>query len=189
MSTAKTHRAHRGAFTLIELLVVIAIIALLVSLILPALGAAKRAGRLAVCESNLRQYGTAAASYAADFQDRIFAFTWRTTDQNLSDFPDLNWTYQYDTQAAASLVARPESQLRLSHHFHGFRVPRSGMGLFDNSVAIYKHRFAMLMSEAGRASDITGRSHGSEYASSSSSLLEAGTTATTTLRICDRSRR
>jgi prepilin-type N-terminal cleavage/methylation domain-containing protein len=57
------------AFTLIELLVVISIIALLVGILLPALSAAREAGRNAVCMSNLRQAGIGMSSYAADSKD------------------------------------------------------------------------------------------------------------------------
>lgn len=67
----------RGAFTLIELLVVIAVIGILVGLLLPALADARRAGRLAVCMSNFKQFGLALTNYSTDFNDRIATFTWR----------------------------------------------------------------------------------------------------------------
>ena len=62
----------RRAFTLIELLVVISIIALLVGILLPALGAARRTARSAICLTNQRQIMTAQHSYAADNKD-VFA--------------------------------------------------------------------------------------------------------------------
>lgn len=93
---------HVRAFTLIEVLVVVAVIALLTAILLPALKSARKSARAAICQSHLSQYGVAGASYSADFQDRIFSFTWRSTDRNLSDFPDLNYVTPWDTQAAAA---------------------------------------------------------------------------------------
>ncbi|MEM1330594.1 MAG: prepilin-type N-terminal cleavage/methylation domain-containing protein [Planctomycetota bacterium] len=66
---------RRAAFTLIELLVVIAIIALLIGILLPALGAARNAGRVVQDLSQMRQLAVAQALYANDTDDTLIDAT------------------------------------------------------------------------------------------------------------------
>lgn len=59
------------AFTLIELLVVIAIIALLMAVLAPALKKAKMQAKMAVCQSNLKQWGVISTLYTSEYNDKF----------------------------------------------------------------------------------------------------------------------
>jgi len=72
---------RRRGFTLIELLVVIAIIALLMSILMPALARVRRQAKEAICQSNLRQWGTMFSMYTND-NDGYYMQSWSVEGQS-----------------------------------------------------------------------------------------------------------
>ena len=63
---------RRTGFTLIELLVVIAIIALLMSILMPALARVRKQAKTIICQSNLKQWGSAFSMYFGDNDGKMF---------------------------------------------------------------------------------------------------------------------
>jgi type II secretory pathway pseudopilin PulG len=63
-------RTSPSAFTIVELLVVVSIIALLVGILLPAVGKARDNAKVTQSKSQLRQLGTAHATYGSEWNDR-----------------------------------------------------------------------------------------------------------------------
>ncbi len=86
MDTRRAPADTSKAFTLVELLVVVSIIALLLSILLPALNQAKDITRTVVCQTQLKQIGSAISTYAAEYANLVtFHDTTRTVGGNGSD--------------------------------------------------------------------------------------------------------
>ncbi len=66
----RSHRSQCG-FTLVELLVVIAMIGVLIGLLLPAIQAAREAGRRTQCANNMRQLTLSLHSYSGQFNGML----------------------------------------------------------------------------------------------------------------------
>jgi prepilin-type N-terminal cleavage/methylation domain-containing protein len=82
---ARQHITAHRAFTLVELLVVVAIIGILVALLLPAIQAAREAGRRSQCANNLRQLLLATHNYMGALKHIPPAVDWsKTTTANWS---------------------------------------------------------------------------------------------------------
>lgn len=63
------------AFTIVEMLVVVSIIALLAGILIPAINRARDQALLTKSQSNLRNLGTAHATYASEWSDRQFTLS------------------------------------------------------------------------------------------------------------------
>jgi prepilin-type N-terminal cleavage/methylation domain-containing protein/prepilin-type processing-associated H-X9-DG protein len=120
----------RKQFTLIELLVVIAIIAILAAILLPALQSARERGVSASCISQLKQCGTAAASYNND--NRGF-FPGVNTNGNTKKGEKTYPTWAQVYADAKYLGARLED----GSTDEATRCPKTGRGKVDGIDAKY----------------------------------------------------
>ncbi len=74
----------KRAFTLVELLVVIAIIGILIGLLLPAINAAREAGRRAQCMNNIKQLSLACINYQEEHGAFPYGVTYNSSNGSLS---------------------------------------------------------------------------------------------------------
>jgi len=81
----------RKGFTLIELLVVIAIIAILAAILFPVFARAREKARQASCQSNLKQFGVAAAMYSQDYDETCVSVYADVTAGGGFDTDDYSW--------------------------------------------------------------------------------------------------
>jgi hypothetical protein len=88
------------AFALSELLTLAAVFALVGSMFVVLTGESRRMATLSGSLANLRTYGAGAQSYAADYADRVWSFSWSGGQNMPTEYPDLR--FASDSTAAAA---------------------------------------------------------------------------------------
>lgn len=89
---ARSARSPSRGFTLIELLVVVAVIALLIGILLPALGASRRAAQLLQCSNSLRQMGLGLTARSAERDGSYCSGPWDARpDRGLGPLDKSGW--------------------------------------------------------------------------------------------------
>ncbi len=104
--TVPHDRCPARAFTLVELLVVIAIIGMLVGLLLPAVQAAREAGRRSSCQNNIRQLALAVHSFEGarrHFPPSLLHTPGTTFQSNNGSWGILGRTLPFIEEAAAAV--------------------------------------------------------------------------------------
>ena len=109
----------RRAFTLVELLVVIAIIGILIGLLLPAINAAREAGRRAQCMNNVRQLSLACINYQEEHGAFPYGVTYKKANGSLgnSTLWGANWailTLPYTEDSPLAKTYNPSTKPYLS---------------------------------------------------------------------------
>lgn len=106
MRRTAVQRAPHHAFTLIELLVVVSLIAMLVAVLLPALGASRRAARASVCLSNQRECGAALLNYTTEHDGRLMRYGERDAP-GTGGGAGVRWWFGYEPGGPGGGVGRP----------------------------------------------------------------------------------
>lgn len=145
-------------FTLVELLVVIVILAILMTLLLPSLSKARDFAKSVNCASNLKQQGTAIASYVNDYNGWLITSTYGSSSPENScyimryqlcpylgiDIGEADSSY-YHPQARLGVFRCPSWFLSLSQpQFEGGYGWNYRVGYSDTSSGLPRQKITML---------------------------------------------
>jgi prepilin-type N-terminal cleavage/methylation domain-containing protein len=137
------------AFTIVELLVVVAIIAILIGLLLPAVQAAREAGRRTACANNLRQLALGCITHESahkHFPSNGWGFAWTgEAERGSGQRQPAGWIYNVlpyieETQlhqlgtGLTGATRNAANLLRLSSPIRGINCPTRRTGLFPYSM-------------------------------------------------------